>query len=217
LTVLALLTMTVYAGITQSQNETPAQDHHEHHKQMSRGAAQTGPAPLPRLAIPDTEVFDQNGKRLNFYTDLVKGKVVAINFIFTTCTTICPPLGATFASVGALGGARFGADFHLISISVDPTTDTPQRLKAWSDKFAAKPGWTLVTGQKEEIDHLLKALGGFSASVRDHSPTVLVINDAQGVWTRAYGLAPPAKLLSVIDEAGKGIPVGSTSHEEEKR
>lgn len=215
-TVLSLLNLDVYPQPTQTQNETKAPDHHEHHKQMSMGAGPTEPAEVNRPAIPDTPVVDQNGKRLNFYTDLVKGRVVAINFIFTTCTTICPPLGATFAKVGALGGARFGTDFQLISISVDPATDTPQRLKAWSERFDAKPGWTLVTGQKADIDNLLKALGGFSASVRDHSPTVLVINDGQGVMTRAYGLAPPAKLLSVIDAAAKGVTADSMSRKESK-
>jgi protein SCO1/2 len=217
LTALSLLTVSVPAQTTETQNKSQAAAHCEQHKNMNMGAQQPAQAGTERPAIPDTPVIDQNGKRLNFYTDLVKGKVVAINFIFTTCTTICPPLGATFAKVGALGGERFGTDFQLISISIDPMTDTPQRLKAWGEKFNAKPGWTLVTGQKEDIDHLLKALGGFSASIRDHTPAVLIINDTQGVMTRAYGLAPPAKLLSVIDAASKGMTADSMTHEEEKK
>lgn len=216
-TVFSLLNLTVYPQTTQTQNENHAQDHHAHHHEMNMGARPVEPAEVDRPVIPDTPVVDQDGKRLNFYTDLVKGKVVAINFIFTTCTTICPPLGATFAKVGALGGAHFGTDFHLISISVDPTTDTPERLKAWAGQFNAKPGWTLVTGQKADINDLLKALGGFSASVRDHSPTVLIINDGQGTMTRAYGLAPPAKLLDVIEAAGKGMAADSMGRKEDKQ
>jgi protein SCO1/2 len=212
---LSLLSLNVSAQTAETQSKSQAAAHCEH-KNMSMGARPTAQAEMQKPVIPDTPVIDQDGKRLNFYTDLVKGKVVAINFIFTTCTTICPPLGATFGRVGALGGERFGTDFQLISISIDPLTDTPQRLKAWGEKFNAKPGWTLVTGQKADIDDLLKALGGFSASVRDHSPTVLVINDAQGVMTRAYGLAPPAKLLSVIDAAGKGLTADSMEQEERK-
>ncbi|HKP14152.1 MAG TPA: SCO family protein, partial [Blastocatellia bacterium] len=200
-----------------SQNQQGAHGEHHHHM-MATDAAQPAPPPTARPAIPDTPVLDQDGRRLSFYSDLVKGKVVAINFIFTTCTTICPPLGATFAKVGELGGEHFGADFQLISISVDPTTDTPQRLKAWAAKFNAKPGWTLVTGRQQDIDALLKALGGFSASPRDHTPTVLIIGDSQGVMTRAYGLAPPAKLLSIIDAAGKGVAADASAHaKEEKR
>src|SRR5258708_24167560 len=79
------------------------------------------------LKIPDIKVYDQYGKPKNFYTDLIKGKTVAINFIFTTCTTICPPLTATFRAVQKEIIKR-GLDVQLISISVDPGTDTSERL-----------------------------------------------------------------------------------------
>jgi protein SCO1/2 len=138
---------------------------------------------------------------VRFYTDLVKGKVVVVNFIFTTCTTICPPLGATFARVQRELGERAGRDVRLISVSVDPATDTPERLKGWGAKFKAGPGWTLVTGAKPQVDALLSALGAATASPQDHSPTVLVGNDAAGQWTRAYGLARPAVLIGLIDAA----------------
>ncbi len=131
------------------------------------------------------------------YSDLVKGKVVAVNFIFTTCTTICPPLGATFARVQKELGARAGRDVRLISVSVDPATDTPERLKVWGAKFHAGEGWTFVTGAKPQVDELLRALGAATAGPADHSPTVLVGNDATGQWTRAYGLARPA--MNVLD------------------
>jgi len=152
------------------------------------------------LHIPDTPVYDQNGKRLNFYTDLVKGRTVAINFIFTTCTTICPPLTATFRRVQVELGARVGRDVQLISVSVDPTTDVPERLQAFATKFKAAPGWTFVTGEKTEIDALLKALGTAVADKNDHTPMILVGNDTAGYWTRTYGLAPPSALVRVISE-----------------
>src|SRR3954471_14332458 len=123
-----------------------------------------------KMTIPDVEMLDQNGNKVHFYTDLVKGKTVVINFIFTTCTTICPPLGATFARVQKDLGERAGRDVQLISVSVDPVTDTPERLKAWSAKFhAADEGWTLVTGAKPQVDELLRALGAASASPSEHS------------------------------------------------
>ena len=141
--------------------------------------------------IPDTVVYDQNGNKLRFYSDLVKGKTVAINFIFTTCTTICPPLTATFRKVQYDLGERVGKDIHLISISVDPTTDVPERLKAFSAKFKAGPGWTFVTGNKQEIDGLLLALGASVADKNDHTPMILVGNESAANWTRTYGLATP--------------------------
>ncbi len=157
-----------------------------------------------KMTIPDVELVDQDGRKVRFYTDLVKGKTVAINFIFTTCTTICPPLGATFARVQRELGARAGRDVRFISISVDPATDTPERLKAWGAKFHAAEGWTFVTGLKPQVDELLRALGAATASPAEHSPTVLIGNDAAGQWTRSYGLARPAVLIGLIDAAAAG-------------
>lgn len=156
---------------------------------------------LSSLRIPDATVYDQNGKRLNFYTDLVKGKVVAINFIFTTCTTICPPLTATFRRVQQNLEEQHGRDVQLISISVDPVTDTPERLHDFAAKFKAGPGWTFVTGDEAEIDSLLKSLGAAVANKNDHTPMVLVGNERAGYWTRTYGLSSPSALIKVITEA----------------
>jgi cytochrome oxidase Cu insertion factor (SCO1/SenC/PrrC family) len=177
--------------------------------------------------IPDTIVYDQDGKKLRFYSDLVKGKTVAINFIFTTCTTICPPLTATFRKLQQELGGRNGSDVQLISISVDPTTDVPERLKAFSAKFNAGPGWSFVTGDKQEVDLLLKSLGASVGNKNDHSPMVLVGNDGAGYWTRTYGLAPVGSLLKVItdaatrtasvdDAAQVPVPVSAASSTERK-
>lgn len=160
-----------------------------------------------KMNIPDIEVLDQNGRKIHFYTDLVKGHTVAINFIFTTCTTICPPLGATFARVQKELGDKVGKEVRFISISVDPATDTPERLKAWGAKFHAGDGWTFITGDKPQVDELLRALGASSASREDHSPTVLIGNDAHGTWTRTYGLAKTSEIIQLIDNAANGALV----------
>lgn len=158
------------------------------------------------VQVPDTAVYDQDGKKLHFYTDLVKGKTVAINFIFTTCTTICPPLTATFRRVQQSLGERVGKDIRLISVSVDPTVDTPERMKSFAEKFHAEPGWTFVTGDKSNVDQLLGALGALVANKNDHTPLVLVGNDPAGYWTRAYGLAPAPVIAKVITEAAQRKP-----------
>ena len=155
---------------------------------------------LSSLNIPDIPVLDQNGKQLRFYNDLIKGKTVAINFIFTTCTTICPPLTATFRRVQQ-DLAQSEPAAQLISVSVDPATDTPQRLHDFAGKFKAGPGWTFVTGDKVEIDSLLQAFGVAVADKNDHTPMILIGNDAAGYWTRAYGLASPSSLVKTISEA----------------
>ena len=160
--------------------------------------------PPTKLVIPDVEVLDQGGNALHFYTDLIKGKTVAINFIFTNCTTICPPLAATFARVQKEMGDKVGKDVHFISISVDPLTDTPERLKAWGARFKAGNGWTFVTGNKEEIDKLLRALGASVSRREDHTPSVIIGNDSKSIWTRTYGLARPSVMVALIENVMAG-------------
>ena len=152
--------------------------------------------------IPHTRVLDQNGKELDFYTDLIKGKSVAINFLFTTCTAICPPLASTFRRVQQEAQTR-GLDVQLISITVDPTVDTPERLLEFAKKFKAEPGWTFVTGDKADIDSLLQALGAAVANKNDHTPMILIGNDVADRWTRTYGLSSPATIVNLI-EASSG-------------
>jgi len=153
------------------------------------------------LRIPDTQVYDQNGQRLRFYSDLIKGKTVAINFIFTSCATICPPLTATFRRVQQELGDRVGRDVQLISVSVDPTTDVPERLKSFAAKFNAGPGWTFVTGNKPEIDLLLRALGAYVGDKNDHTPMILIGNEKAGYWTRTYGLSKAKEIAQIVNEA----------------
>jgi cytochrome oxidase Cu insertion factor (SCO1/SenC/PrrC family) len=170
-----------------------------------------------KLLIPDVEVLDQEGNQLHFYSDLIKGKTVAINFIFTNCTTICPPLAATFARVQKEMGDKVGKDVHLISISVDPLTDTPERLKAWGAKFKAGAGWTFVTGNKQEMDTLLNALGAYVSKREDHTPSVIVGNDLKSVWTRTYGLAKASQMVALIENVMAGtLDESQTSKEPTK-
>jgi cytochrome oxidase Cu insertion factor (SCO1/SenC/PrrC family) len=188
----------------------------------------TGETSLNLARLPDTTVIDQHGTRLRFYNDLVKGKTVAINFIFTTCTTICPPLAATFRKVQQELGERVGREVSLISITIDPATDVPERLNAFASKFNAAPGWSFITGIPSEMKGLLKVLGAAVADKNDHTPMVLVGNEAAGYWTRAYGLASPQTLVKVITDAlaktGEAeasvqvpLPGGSSSAELERQ
>jgi len=166
---------------------------------------ETGPTlTRNKMTIPDVNVLDQHGNELHFYSDLIKGKIVAINFIFTNCTTICPPLAATFAQLQKEMGEKVGKDVHLISISVDPLTDTPERLKAWGAKFKAGPGWTFVTGEKQEMDKLLNALGAAVSNREDHTPAMIIGNDGKGVWTRTYGLAKISQIVGLINDVRAG-------------
>ena len=190
-----------------SAGEAAAPSREQHHNLSSKAEDKA----TTSMNIPDVEVFDQDGRRIKFYSDLVKGKTVAINFIFTTCTTVCPPLGATFARVQKELTNGQNAGVQLISISVDPVTDTPERLKAWRAKFKAGDGWSLVTGDKQTIDKLLNALSAASAQRDDHSAIVIIGNDQTKRWTRTVGLARPSQIVSLINEVQNKNSVAQTS------
>jgi protein SCO1/2 len=153
---------------------------------------------LGHIEVPEVSLQDQDGEPIEFYRDLVKGKVVVLSFIYTTCSTVCTPIGFQLAALQRMLKAEPDIDCEIVSISVDPVTDTPQRLKAWSRKFNPAPGWTFVTGSKPEVDRLLKALSVFVPDFADHSPVVLIGNDSSGQWTRASGLAPPGRLMEIV-------------------
>jgi protein SCO1 len=193
--------------VTATETQTPAA--------VSEPVADTA-RPNRKMVIPDVAVLDQDGNSLHFYSDLIKDKTVAINFIFTNCTTICPPLAATFARVQKEMGDKVGKDVHFISISVDPLTDTPERLKAWGAKFKAGPGWTFVTGEKQEMDKLLNALGAAVSKREDHTPAVIIGNDSKDLWTRTYGLAKTSQIIGVINDVMAGTINETTTTAEVK-
>ena len=165
--------------------------------ELHKKAAQT--QAKAESSIPDVKVTTQDGRTVDFYSDLIKGKVVAVNFVFTSCTTVCPPLGATF---GKLQEQHAGA--HLVSVSIDPEMDTPARLKSWSEKFGARPGWTLVTGKKDDITRILKALNAYAPDYVNHQPVTIIGNDATGTWKRSYGFTTAAKLAGMLRDVEGG-------------
>jgi cytochrome oxidase Cu insertion factor (SCO1/SenC/PrrC family) len=164
------------------------------------------PAEVRPLEIPDVTVVDQDGRKLRFYSDLVKGRVVAINFVFTTCKAGCPILGAGFSKFQETLGDRLGKDVSLISISVDPMVDRPQRLKDWARHFHARPGWRFVTaadGQKAELDQLLKALQVYTPEKADHALYAIVVDGDTLEGRTSRKLVSPSELQTMVGEALK--------------
>jgi cytochrome oxidase Cu insertion factor (SCO1/SenC/PrrC family) len=159
-----------------------------------------------RLNVPDVPVLDQNGKRRSFYRDLVAGRSVAINFIFTSCTSICSPLSATFKAMQTEVARKAGGDVHFISVSVDPLSDTPQELSKFAKKFEAGPGWTFVTGSRASIDAILKAYDVSAGDPNDHSPMIYLGHEPSKRWVRTYGLASPQQLVERLTGLSKVAP-----------
>lgn len=132
--------------------------------------------------FPNLTVQDQDGRQLNFYDDVLHGKIVVISFIYTTCRDICPLVTARLAQVQEKLGDAVGRDVFFVSISVDPERDTPERLKAHADAFGAGAGWKFITGDVEIIRQVRHKLGERSKSLGEHRNEILIGNDATGEW-----------------------------------
>ncbi|MFL5395638.1 MAG: SCO family protein [Myxococcales bacterium] len=149
-------------------------------------AVQWGPDYFPNVTLTT-----QDGKTVRFYDDLLKGKIVAIDLIYTHCKYSCPLETARLAQVQRLLGDRVGKDIFFYSITLDPERDTPEVLKAYAQKFHAGPGWLFLTGKKEDIKLIGHKMGLLSASAdpapinRDgHTPELMIGNVATGTWMR---------------------------------
>jgi cytochrome oxidase Cu insertion factor (SCO1/SenC/PrrC family) len=165
------------------------------------GPARSGPG---GSSIPDVALFDQNGKRLRFYTDLVAGRTVAIQFIYTRCTKICLPQGERFGALRRRLWPKFGANLNLISITLDPARDSISDMANWGRARGAGPGWHLLSGRRAEVDRLLVALRGSPADPSYHAPALLVGNEPRAIWERVYALASDRQLASTIERVAAG-------------
>lgn len=159
-------------------------------------AADTSATPWGGDYFPNTVLTNQDGQPVHFFDDLIKGKVVVINFIFTSCTDSCPLETARLRQVQKLLGDRVGRDVFFYSISIDPDTDTPAVLKHYMDKFKVGPGWQFLTGNKQDITQLRQKLGLFIEGVdngrsKDHNLSLIVGNQASGRWMKASPFENP--------------------------
>lgn len=153
--------------------------------------------------FPNTELITQDGKKVHFYDDVIKGKIVAIDFIYTSCGYACPLETARLVQVQQKLGDRVGKDIFFYSISIDPEHDTPKVLKAYMKKYRVGPGWTFLTGKKDEIDLLQKKLGVYTdprINADGHLPHVLIGNEATGQWMRGNALDNPSFQARMIGE-----------------
>jgi len=163
-----------------------------------------GPSAPARSAaekyFSDVELIDQDGQKVRFYSDVLKNKIVAINTFFTTCTNICPPMNRNFEKMQDALGNRLGKDVFLVSITVDPETDTPTRLKEYASRFHARPGWLFLTGKKENIDWALYKLGQYVETKDNHTSIFIIGNEPKGLWKKAFGLAKSAELIGILED-----------------
>jgi protein SCO1 len=156
------------------------------------------------VKLLDLELIDQDDQRLRFKTDVVRDRVVIIDTIYTSCPVVCAILSGVLAGVQDRLGARLGRDVLLVSISVDPITDTPSRLKEYARRWRARPGWRFLTGPQRHVDEVLKGLNAYAPSSADHPSVLLVGDPRQGRWRRLYGFPTPDRVLAAVQELAAG-------------
>lgn len=153
-----------------------------------------------RISLTDTALLDQDGHRVRLKSDVIGERMVVVDFIYTSCTTVCPVVSAVMAQAQSKLGARVGRDVALLTLTVDPVRDTPARLKEYGGRIGAGPGWTWLTGAKPQVDEVLKVFGAYTPNYVDHPPLVLVGDAKAGKWVRFFGFPSPDQLVSAVEE-----------------
>ena len=152
----------------------------------------------------NTPLVTQDGNTVHFYDDLIKGKSVVINFIYTECGDSCPLETAKLAQVQRLLGDRVGKDIFFYSISIDPKRDSPQMLKAYAKKFHAGPGWFFLTGKKEDIELVRRKLGQAAAAdqnqLTDHSTSLVIGDEPTGQWMRDSSMDDARYIATMVSD-----------------
>lgn len=154
--------------------------------------------------FPNIPLTTHEGKQVRFFDDLIKDKVVAINFIFTRCPDACPLETARLREVQKILGDRVGKDVFMYSITIDPEYDTPEVLKEYAEKFEVGPGWTFLTGKKEDITLLRKKLGLYNEeeekgnNLAAHSLSLIIGNQSTGQWRKSSPFENPYFLANQI-------------------
>ncbi len=185
-------------------DEDPHAKHRAMMKQKSKPTAESA-----EIDLRDRPLVDQHGRDVMFVSDVIGDDIVVMDFVYTTCTTICPVLSALFKQVQTKLGDDVGKGITLVSMSVDPIRDTPQRMKAYSAKHGAGDGWLWLTGAKPVVDEVLVGLGAYTTNFEDH-PTMVLIGDGQtGEWKRLFGFPNPDRIVQVVNDMRERRDAGS--------
>jgi protein SCO1/2 len=150
---------------------------------------------IENYTIPDVVLVNQNGARIRFKDLLTSNQPVIVDFIFGTCTTICPVLSASYVNLQQ----KLGSDSQkvkLVSISIDPENDTPKVMKEYLKRYRAMPGWDFLTGSRADIDKVMYAFNAYIPNKMSHYPLTLIRSPADGKWTRIFGLMSSSEFMT---------------------
>ena len=161
--------------------------------------------PGPRAGyFPNTLVETHDGRKLRFYDDIVRGKVVVLNMMYSVCTGICPGNTANLLQVQRALGERLGKDIFMVSMTLQPEFDTPKALNDYVKSYGIKPGWTFLTGEPKEMDVIRRKLGFFNddpkidADLANHTGMVRIGNESLDRWFMMPALSAPQQIARSI-------------------
>ena len=159
----------------------------------------------PRAAyFPNTMVHTHDGKKLRFYDDVVRGKIVIFNMMYSVCTGICPGNTANLRLVQQALGSRLGKDIFMVSMTLQPQFDTPAALQDYVKRYDIQPGWMFITGQPKEMDVIRRKLGFFNddpkidGDLANHTGMVRVGNERLDRWFMMPALSRPQQMARAI-------------------
>lgn len=168
--------------------------HEDHHAHRMHAAQQESARTVAAYDIPDIPLVGMDRSRTSLRAELDSGKPVMLNFIFTSCTAICPVMSATFSEVQkALGPER--DHLRLVSISIDPEHDTPERLQAYAARYGAGPEWRFLTGTPADVVAIERAFEAYRGGKMNHVPLTLLRAAPDAPWIRLDGFASADDLV----------------------
>ena len=155
------------------------------------------------IEIPDVILIDQEAQLVTL-EELVDGNdVVMVDFIFGTCTTICPILSAGFSNLQRRMGSGPGGP-TLISLSIDPEHDSPEIMAKYLKRYRAQPGWSFLTGDREDIDKIMHAFDAYVPDKMSHQPVTFIKAGASNRWVKIDGLVSTADLIAELEKIQGG-------------
>jgi protein SCO1/2 len=179
-----------------------AHDDHAHHRQMMQRKGYVRSA--QDYAVPDLELLDMDGSATSLAQLLDTDKPVLLTFIYTTCTTICPVLSATFSQVQQNLGDEAN-QVRMISITIDPDQDTPQQMRKYAERWHAGPQWQFITGTRDHIVAVQKVFDVYRGAKTNHEPITLLRASGATSWVRIEGIASAADIVREYDALTSSI------------
>jgi protein SCO1/2 len=150
---------------------------------------------VERYTVPDVVLVNQHGAKVRLKQLVESGKPVILDFIFGTCTTICPVLSAGYTNLQKKLGPD-ARNVQLISITIDPENDTPRIMSDYLKRYRAKPGWDFLTGSRSDIDTVMRAFSAYIPDKMSHYPLTLIRSPGDGTWIRLFGLMSTAEFMN---------------------